>query len=310
MTTLFRLLALAGAMLLSLNATSEDFPNQAITMLIGFGPGGSTDQQGQVLAEIMAEELGQPVNVLHYPGQGSSLAAAMLAESRDQGYIFQYGLSLPFVLTPLTSQTSYDYSSFRFIAGVTLHQSALVSAGDSPFTSLEELFQHARETGELSYATQTVQDRMLIEAIAREEDIELNIVPTSGGSAMAPLVISGEVALGYSGGTHSGYTDSGEMRVLAALTRERLADYPDVPTVRELGYPSDLHAFRVLVAPADTPDHHIERLANAARAATRDERFISVAESVTRMPVVFISEPELDEVFAEQVSEHERMLRE
>ncbi|MCH8552206.1 MAG: tripartite tricarboxylate transporter substrate binding protein [Natronospirillum sp.] len=310
MTTIIRLVALAGAMLLSLNAISEDFPNRPITMLIGFTAGGSTDVQGQVLAEIMAEQLGQPVNVVHFPGQGSSLAAAMLAESRDQGYVFQYGLSLPFVLTPLTSPTSYDYESFRFVAGLTLHQSALVTAGDSLFASLEDLIEYARETGELSYATQTVQDRILMEAIARQEGIRLNIVPTSGGSEMAPLVISGEVALGYSGGTHSGFTDSGEMRVLAALTRERLADYPDVPTVSELGYPHDLHAFRVLVTPADTPDHHIEILASAARAATRDERFVAVAEDVTRMPVVYIPEPELDAVFEQQVSEHEQMLRE
>ncbi|MCH8552205.1 MAG: tripartite tricarboxylate transporter substrate binding protein [Natronospirillum sp.] len=280
---------------------SDSFPSRPLTMLLGFNPGGSTDMQAQVLAEIMAEELGQPVELLYYQGQGGGNAAAMLAASQDGGHVFQYGHASPFLITPLISDTSFALDSYRFVAGVLEAQFAFVTGPDTPFSTWDEMIAYGREQGELTYATQSPYDRFVIESIMREEGIAVRVLPTTGGASMAPMIINGDAHFGISGGTHTAYTDNGDMRLLASPNRDRLMAYPEVPTLSELGYAIEVLSYRVLAVPADTPEEHVIRLSAAAKRATEDQRFIEVAESRTKMPVVFVGEEELNMVFAEQV---------
>jgi tripartite-type tricarboxylate transporter receptor subunit TctC len=289
-------------------ASSEDFPNRPLTMMIGFNPGGSTDIQAKVLAPILAEKLGQPVELLHQAGAGGGVAAAMLANSREGGYIFQYGLSTPYTLSPLTTRTSYNVNSFRYLVGITLDQSAFVTGADSPFHDWAGFIAYAKAHPHTLYATQTELDRLIIHHIAQKEGFSLRIIPTTGGAGMAPLILSGDALIAYSGGTHSAYTDSGKMRVLAGLADERLRYYPDVPTVRELGYDVSMHAVRVVAVPKDTSDDQADRLTAAFAEAIQDPRFIAVTEQTIRMPVVFLDEQALNALFARQVAEYQRLL--
>lgn len=237
----------------------SNFPTQPLTMLIGFNQGGSTDIQGQVLAKVLSEKLGQPVNILYHPGAGGASAAAMLANSRDQAYTFQFGLSLPYTFAPLATPASYQLTSFRYVAGITLDQIALVTGPNTPFATWNEFITYAKANPGLVYASQNIQDRFVINRIMRREGITLRIIPTTGGAGMAPLILSGDADLAFSGGTHSAYTDSGRMRVLASLADERLVHYPEVPNLRELGYDVSMHAIRVITVPANTPDYQVGR---------------------------------------------------
>jgi tripartite-type tricarboxylate transporter receptor subunit TctC len=98
------------------------------------------------------------------------------------------------------------------------------------------------------------------------------------------------------------------MRVLAGLADERLRYYPDVPTVRELGYDVSMHAVRVVAVPKDTSDDQADRLTAAFAEAIQDPRFIAVTEQTIRMPVVFLDEQALNALFARQVAEYQRLL--
>ncbi|WLD56642.1 tripartite tricarboxylate transporter substrate binding protein [Salinispirillum sp. LH 10-3-1] len=287
---------------------TDTFPNRPLTMLIGFNPGGSTDVQAQVLAPILAEILGQPVELLHQSGAGGAVAAAMLASSPDQGYIFQYGLSLPFTFSPLASRASYNHLSFRYVAGVTLDQAALVTGPSTPFTDWAGFLEYARANPGTVYATQNIQDRFIINHIADQEGLTFRIVPTTGGAGMAPLILSGDAHFAFSGGTHSAYTESGQMHVLASLADERLVYYPDAPTLRELGYDVSMHAVRVIAVPANTPDYQVDILRRALEQAVEDPRFIAVTEQTIKMPVVFMDEEQLNKLFAEQVEEYKLLI--
>ncbi len=290
-------------------AQADDFPTKPVTMVIGWGAGGSTDIQGRVLADILSEELGQPVNVVNQPGAGGGVALARLANSRDEGYTFVFGTSMTITFGPLSSETTYELDDFRYVAGVTLGQSAIVTGEDRPFgDSWEELVEYARENPGMSYATQTALDRMIIEYIAQQEGLELRIVPTSGGAGMAPLILSGDVDFAYSGGTHSGYAETGEMPVLLSMDGERLFAFPDAPTVMEAGYDIDTSDFRVVVVPKNTPDTHVERLAEALEAATQDERFIEITEERILMPVHFRGEEEATELLYAQSENYRELL--
>ncbi|MCG6658822.1 tripartite tricarboxylate transporter substrate binding protein [Halomonas campisalis] len=290
---------------------ADDFPTKPLTLVVGWGAGGSTDIQARVLANVLEEELGQPVNVVNQPGAGGGVALARLANSTDEGYTFVFGTSMTITFGPLSTETTYDLDDFRYVAGVTLGQSAIVTGENRPFgDSWEDLVAYAQENPGTSYANQTALDRMIIEYIAQREGLDLRIVPTSGGAGMAPLILSGDVDFAYSGGTHSGYAETGEMPVLLSLAEDRLVAYPDAPTLQEAGYDINAAEIRVAMVPKDTPDAHVERLAEALKAATEDERFIEVTEERILMPVTWMPEEEVTQTLRDQVEGYKALLEE
>ena len=292
-------------------AQANDFPTKPLTLVVGFGAGGSTDIQARVLANVLEEELGQPVNVVNQPGAGGGVALARLGNNTDEGYTFAFGTSSSVTFGPHSTDTGFTLDDFRYVAGITIGQAAIVTGENRPFgESWEELLEYARENPGTSYATQTALDRVIIEYIAQQEGLDLRIVPTAGGAGMAPLILSGDVDFAYSGGTHSGYADSGEMPVLLSLDQERLVAFPDAPSLTEAGYDIDTGEIRVVMVPKNTPDAHVERLAEALEAATQDERFISISEDRVLMPVTYIDEEEITTMLAEQSEGYRQLLEE
>lgn len=299
-----------SSLVVSGSVLASDFPTKPLSMVIGWGAGGSTDIQGRVLANIMSEHLGQPVNVVNRPGAGGAVALQQLANSRDQGHTFVFGTSMSVTFGPLATPMNYDVDSFTYVAGVTLGQSAIVMGANRPYSNWQEFIEHAKANPGTSYASQLPFDRVLINYIAKQEGLDLRIVPTSGGAGMAPLILSGDVDFAYSGGTHSGYAQTGEMPVLASLADDRLVAFPDAPTLRELGYDIDPGEIRVVMVPKNTPSNQVERLAEVLKIATQDQRFIEITEGRILMPVVFVEGDEVHKSLKEKVEVYKDIIEE
>ncbi len=310
MSTHFRLMALALALVLVVlahPARSADFPARPLTMVVGFAQGGSTDAQARVLATIMSERLGQPVTVLNVPGAGGGAAAAMVANSTEGGYVFQFGVSASFAVTPLLMNAPFNIDSFAYVASVSRNQLALVTGERTGIRDWASMIQALRKNPGQIYATQTTQDRLIIQHIAQKEGLDLRIVPTTGGAGSSPLVLSGEAWLAFGGGSHTEYTDSGRMVVLASLDEGRLMGYPNAPTLRELGYGMAIKSLRVVAVPANTPKAHIDALANALEAASRDPRFIDMTVNRIRQPVFFLRGDEVKAIVKREADEFKRL---
>ncbi|MGT0149330.1 hypothetical protein ACT691_05135 [Vibrio metschnikovii] len=180
----------------------SNFPTQPLTMLIGFNQG---VQYGYSRASPRESSFRKTrANPLIF------FTILVLEElqrqpcwqySRDQGYTFQFGLSLPYTFAPLATPASYQLTSFRYVAGITLDQIALVTGPNTPFATWSEFITYAEANPGLVYASQNIQDRFVINRIMRREGITLRIMPTTGGAGMAPLILSGDADLAFSGGT-------------------------------------------------------------------------------------------------------------
>jgi tripartite-type tricarboxylate transporter receptor subunit TctC len=284
----------AGAMIAVPAAMADEWPTRPLTMVIGFNPGGSTDIQGRVLANVMEEYLGQPVNVVNQPGAGSAVAFTNLANNTDEGYTFLYGGTTALTFTPIITEVEYEIDDFEYLAAVSLGQNAIVTSAEQPFETFDEIIEYGRENP-MTYAQQTALDQAIIERIAEEEGLDLAIVPTGGGAGMAPLVLGKEVDFAYSGGTHAQYTPTGEMVIAAFMSAERSPFYPEVPTLMELGYDYSIEDWRVIIVPAGTPDEAKERLIAAAEYASTHEDFIATTEGNTFFPVVFIDQETMED---------------
>ncbi|MCH8550316.1 MAG: tripartite tricarboxylate transporter substrate binding protein [Natronospirillum sp.] len=275
-------------------AQASDWPERPLTMVIGFNPGGSTDIQGRVLANVMEDYLGQPVNVVNQPGAGSAVAFTRLANNTDEGYTFLFGGTTALTFTPIISDVDYEIDDFEYLAALAVGQNAIVTSAEQPFETFDDIIEYGRDNP-MTYAQQTALDQAIIENVAEEEGLDLSIVPTGGGGGMAPLVLGKEVDFAYSGGTHAQYTPSGEMVVAAFLSAERSPFYPDVPTLMELGYDYSIEDYRTIIVPEGIPDEAREALISAAEYASESERFRETTEDNTFFPVVFIGQDEMED---------------
>ncbi len=288
------LVAILGATMLTAPAAmADDWPTRPLTMVIGFNPGGSTDIQGRVLANVLEEALGQPVNVVNQPGGGSAVAFTRLANTEPDGYTFLFGGLTALTFTPIVTPVEYEIDDFEYLAALALAQNAIVTSAEQPFQTFDEIIEHGKENP-MTYAQQTALDEAIIRAIAEEEGLDLAIVPTGGGAGMAPLVLGREVDFAYSGGTHAQYTPTGEMTIAAFMSAERSPFYPDSPTLIELGYNYSIEDYRTIVVPTGVPDHVKERLMEAATFASEAEAFIDITEGNTFFPVVNIGQEEME----------------
>jgi tripartite-type tricarboxylate transporter receptor subunit TctC len=185
--------AILGATMLSAPmAMADDWPTRPLTMIIGFAPGGSTDIQGRVLANVMEEYLGQPVNVVNQPGGGSAVAFTRLKNTEPDGYTFLFGGTTALTFTPIITPVEYEIDDFEYLAAVALGQNAIVTSAEQPFETFDEIIEHGKEN-QMTYAQQTPLDEAIIRRIAEQEGLDLAIVPTGGGGGMAPLVLGREV---------------------------------------------------------------------------------------------------------------------
>ncbi len=290
------LLASASVMLMAAPmgaAQADSWPERPLTMVIGFNPGGSTDIQGRVLANVMEEYLGQPVNVVNQPGGGSAVAYTRLANNTDEGYTFLFGGLTALTFTPIITPVEYEIDDFEYLAALAVGQNAIVTSAEQPFQTFDEIIEYGKENP-MTYAQQTPLDEAIIRRVAEIEGLDLAIVPTGGGAGMAPLVLGREVDFAYSGGTHAQYTPTGEMVVAAFLSAERSPFYPDTPTLMELGYDYSIEDYRSIVVPAGIPDEARERLIAAAEYASTNEAFRAITEDNTFFPVVFMGQEEME----------------
>jgi tripartite-type tricarboxylate transporter receptor subunit TctC len=284
---------LGATMMTAPMAYASDWPTRPLTMVIGFNPGGSTDIQGRVLANVMEEFLGQPVNVVNQPGGGSAVAFTRLANTEADGYTFLFGGTTALTFTPIITPVEYEIDDFEYLAAVAIGQNAIVTSADQPFSTFDEIIAYGKEN-QMTYAQQTPLDEAIISAIAEQEGLDLAIVPTGGGGGMAPLVLGKEVDFAYSGGTHAQYTPTGEMVVAAFMSAERSPFYPEVPTLIELGYDFSIEDYRTIIVPTGTPDNVKERLMAAAEYASESEAFKEITEGNTFFPVVYIDQEEME----------------
>ncbi len=299
--------AALSALLAAPAALADWQPTRPMTMVIGFAPGGSTDIQGRVLARVLEEHFGQPVNVVNQPGGGGAVALTRFLNAEPDGHTFMFGVMLGLTFSPIVTEVAYEIDDFRYAGTLVGGQFGVVAAGDAPYQSFEELIAHGRDNP-MTYAQQLPMDEAIMRAIAEQEGIDLAIVPTGGGGGVAPLLLGGEVDFAFSGGVHSQYTPTGEMNVLAFLTRERSPFYPDVPTLVELGYPYAMDDFRSFFLPPGTPDEIVQAFEDAARMATENQAFIDVTVDNTFHPIVFMDAVETEAALREIRAANEELM--
>lgn len=286
MTDLLRAIAgvVAGLGMILLPAASvaqSDYPNKPIRLIVGFPPGGSTDIVGRIVAQKLAERLGQQVIVDNRGGAGGTIGADVAAKSAPDGYTLTVGTtSTHAVAAGAYSKLSYDpVRHFAPISLVAVTPYLLVVNPQVPANTLAELVALARsQPGKLNYASagNGSTTHLAMEMLKDAAKINLVHIPYKGNAPADIAILANEVQAVFGSMPALLQNVKGNrLRALAVGTARRSPALPDVATVAELGYPGFEAALWLgILAPAGTPLPIVERLHRelAAIVATPDFR--------------------------------------
>ncbi len=216
-------------------------PERPMRMIIPWPAGGSADSQLRGLAEGASRVLGQPVVVENRGGAGGTLHAVYLArEARPDGLVIGQ-MHLSVIRRPLlVRQPQWDSTTdFTHIIGLTGWLFGVAVKADAPWRTFRELLDDAkRRPGRLSFATSGVAttNHLAMEQIALQEGVELLHVPFRGANEGVPAVLGGQVHMIADSSVWAPHVEAGSMRLLCVWSAQRAPRFPDVPTLRELGY--------------------------------------------------------------------------
>lgn len=258
----------------SQNATP--WPNRPLQLIVPWPAGGATDLTLRLLCEEAEPLLGQRIVVANKPGASGTLVAPTLKAAAPDGYtigqvpltVYRHALMQNVPWDPVT-----DLEPIVQVSGVTF--GVLVPA-DSPWKTLADLITWAKANPNLLLLGSTgvgTTAHLAMEDVLQQNAIKYTHVPYKGTADQMLAIASGQLMAGVNSTGFAPWVDQGKMRLLAIFSAQRSNRWPDVPTLRELGYPNAIHTSPWgLSAPAGTPEAIISQLHNVFKKAMFSER--------------------------------------
>ena len=259
--------ATVGAALLPRAVLAETWPSRAVKLVVPFPPGSSPDIIARLVAEPLAQALGQPIVVDNKPGAGGNLGTAAVAKAEPDGYTLLFTIQGPLVTAPLLNR-NLGYDPVKELAPVSLiatSPNVLVVDPKLGATTLAEFVRVAKERkGELNYGSvgNGSAAHLAMESFKARAGIDLVHVPYQGFPQVVNAVLGGQVQAGFMvPGIAMAQVRAGKLRALGVTTLGRVASLPELPTFVELGYPGfEAISWQAVLAPAKTPRSIVERL--------------------------------------------------
>lgn len=268
------ILALALGTLASLGwAQPAPYPNKPIRIVIGFAPGGAADYVARAMSESFSKALGQTVLIDNKPGNGSSIAADIVAKAAPDGYTLLIASPSAISVNPaLNPKLTYKPSDLLPVGKMTTSPLVLAVNPNSSIRTVPDLIAAAKkDPGKLNYSTSGNGSAPHLGAalFSLLTNTEMTHVPYRGGSFAITSVMAGETQLTF--GTSPSVlpqANAGKLRAIAVSTRERSPLVPDMPGMREAGLPEyNLEFWYGMFAPVGTPPAIVKTIHDAVRTA-------------------------------------------
>ncbi|WP_423454747.1 tripartite tricarboxylate transporter substrate binding protein [Ottowia sp. VDI28] len=251
----------------------EHFPSKPITLIVPWPAGGATDVTLRLLAELAGQRLGQRIVIYNRPGAGGTMAMPMLQHALPDGYTLAQ-LPFPVLRVPYLQKVDWDpirdTTPIIQISGVTF--GVLVPAA-SPFKSFDDLLKFAAaHPGELTISTNGLgtTPHVVMDEVFGRRNLRYIHVPYKGTSEQMVALASGQLMVGVNSNGFAPYVDAGQLRLLVTFSDTRTRRWPDVPTLKELGFGIVATSPYGLVGPAGMNPQVLAALHSAFKAALFD----------------------------------------
>lgn len=272
-----RLAATALALTWAFAATAQSFPQQPITMIVPFPPGGGTDTGSRLLAQKLSEKWSQQVIVDNKPGAAGIVGLEIAAKAKPDGYTIVMGnIGTQSINPSLYKKLPYNAdTAFTPITLVAELPLVLVVNPSTPARTTAELIAAAKaQPGDFTYSTSGNGSSMHLAAALFENQagLKLTHVPYKGGGPAIQDLIGGHITMSFATVLEtSGQIRSGKLKPIAVTSDKRSPALPDVPTAAETGLPGyNSISWIGLLAPGGTPQPVVDRIAADVKAVLAD----------------------------------------
>ena len=306
MRTTLAIAAAAGLAMAPATALAE-YPERAISVMVPFGAGGGTDVPARFFAAEMEKILGQNIVVSNVDGAGGTIGATQLSQAEADGYNLGFMPVGTTTTQPHLKKTSYDADSWTPICMVSQGPFYLVVADDSPIGSVDDFIAQANGDG-LKFAGAGPGSMAHVAQLTLNNRLGVNTqyIPTKGGGDIATEINGGRAdATAW----FSDFNSKFGWRALAILSDQRSEQHPDVPTLAELGFDTQVSVWFGFFAPAGTPDDVVGTLSSACEQAVATDSFQENMAGANRI-VRYMSTSEFGPFFREAFDLNGQLLKE
>jgi tripartite-type tricarboxylate transporter receptor subunit TctC len=273
------LVVLFFALVLPTVALAQTFPSKPIRMIVPFPAGGTTDIVARLIAQRMTESMGQAVTVDNRGGAGGQIGADLMAKSAPDGYtILMHNLSFPMaaVAQALANRSAFNVETDFAGVSIAVYVPFIWTASPSvPAKDLKELANLLKTNSALQYNYGSTGPgstmHVLGEAYKKEANIKMEHIPFKGAAPLKQELLAGRLQVGGDQLSSSlAEVKAGTLKALATTASKRIPNLPDVPTVKELGFPNlELEGWNGVFVPGKTPKDIVDRLNKEIVAAVR-----------------------------------------
>ena len=246
-------------------ARADDYPTRPVRLLVGFAAGGNFDVVARIVAEWMAEQLGQPVIVENRSGASSNLATEAAVRAPADGYTLVLGGAVNAVNATLFERLNFNFvNDLAPIAGLVRFPNVMTVLASFPARTVPEFIAYAKANpGKLNHASsgRGTTQHLAGELFKMMTGVDFVHVPYRGASPALTDLLGGQVQVLFEALPASiEHIKSGSVRGLAVTTTARSPALPDVPTVGECVPGYEASGWNGLLAPKNTPVEVRERL--------------------------------------------------
>lgn len=289
----------------------EKYPSKPLNFIIGYPAGGSTDVCARPLVSAASKILGQPIVVVNKPGGASAVAVATLKTEKPDGYTIGI-LPSGAVLSQHMRKVPYDSAmDFTPIMQYAVYLYGLVVQTESPWKTFKEFIDYAKANpGKIRYSTAGpgTPQHLVMERLALIEKIKWTHIPFEGGPQAISALLGGHVEVSSQTTEWKKHVEAGRLRLLAVYGEKRMRDFPNVPTLLELGYDIVAPSLICVVGPKGLSPQIVETLHDPFKKAMEDPDFIKVSHQLDQ-PALYRGPQELAKHLVEMNEEVGALIR-
>jgi tripartite-type tricarboxylate transporter receptor subunit TctC len=288
--------ALVGLMLAVLFAASagaaSSYPNRPIDMVVGFGPGGAADVAARLVAGYVSKKWDQPINVVNMPGASGIIGTRHVIVAKADGYtLMMDNHAASAMLAATQMDLPFKWDNRTPVALVTLDPVFYTAKLDAPWKTLKEVAEHVKKNPKvLRYGTSGVTAvgafsvPQFLDANQLSLDSMNKVVFKSGGEVMTALAGGHIDFAGQQYSESTGLILAKKVKAYAVVNSERLSDLPDIPTAKEVGFPTlDIYGWQGVSGPPKLPKEVVEKWARTLEAACKDPAFLEQGRKIYKV---------------------------
>lgn len=265
-------------------AAEPNYPQKEIEITGSYGPGAGTDLAARMIAENSKKYLGQEVIVVNKPGGGGRVAVTLVAKAKPDGYTLGSADSNIIILKPHLEKVLYKFDDFTYINQFGVLNLGIVVPTGSSFKNFKDFLEFARANPDkvtVSNVGEGSTGHLCIAALSLMAGVKMKPIPFDGAATAMTAALGGHVmasAIGFSG--FAQHLKAKTVRLLALMGDERMDAYPDVPTLKELGYPLALQAWYIMIGPKNMDKAIVKKLEESFKKAMDSPAYIKLAKDL------------------------------